>query len=72
MKEKKEKIVWVQVCPKCLSPRLRKVGSLSSDMTSSIDYLAWKYECLDCGWTGRLVIEQEIDISKLKTRGKDS
>jgi len=72
MKEKKGKIVRIQVCPKCLSPRLRKVGSLSGDMTGSLGYLPWKYECLDCGWAGRLVVKEEIDVSKLNTcRGKD-
>ena len=70
MKEKKlSKVVQIHVCPKCLSSRLRKAGSFGSDMTGSIGYLPWKYECLDCGWTGRLVIKKKMSEFKSNNKG---
>jgi hypothetical protein len=68
VKDKSGKIVRVKVCPRCLSPRLRKVGSFSGDMIGSMGYLPWKYGCLDCGWIGRTIVEQEVDLSKLNSR----
>lgn len=51
---KKEKYVDVAVCPECKSVNLRRVKSTSGDMTGHLAWLPVKYECLDCGWIGRL------------------
>lgn len=51
---KKEKYVDVAVCPECKSPNLRRVKSASGDVTGHLGWLPVKYECLDCGWMGRL------------------
>ena len=51
---KKEKYVDVAVCPECKSVNLRRVKSTSGDMTGHLGWLPVKYECLDCGWVGRL------------------
>ena len=53
---KKEKYVDVAVCPVCKSPNLRRVKSTCGDMTGHLGWLPVMYECLDCGWRGRLEI----------------
>jgi hypothetical protein len=54
--KKKGKYVDVAVCPRCKSPNLRRVKSTCGDMTGHLGWLPVKYECLDCGWRGRLEI----------------
>lgn len=53
---KKGKIVDIQICPRCKSPRIRRVGSMSGDMSGQMALTSPKYECLDCGWRGRLTL----------------
>ncbi len=53
---KKSKFVDVAVCPKCKSVNLRRVESSKGDMTGHLGWLLVMYECLDCGWRGRLEI----------------
>lgn len=55
--EKDEKYVDVQICPRCKSPRVRRVRSMSGDMSGHIGLLPVKFECLDCGWRERLVVK---------------
>ena len=52
----KGKYVDIAVCPVCKSPNLRRVKSTGGDMTGHVGWLPVKYECLDCGWVGRLEI----------------
>jgi hypothetical protein len=52
--KRKEKFVDIQVCPKCKSIRLRRVNAMTGDMTGHLGWLPVIYECLDCGWRGRL------------------
>jgi uncharacterized protein YbaR (Trm112 family) len=51
---RKGKFVDVAVCPVCKSPNLRRVKSSCGDMTGHLGWLPVMYECLDCGWRGRL------------------
>ena len=53
---KKEKYCDVAVCPKCKSINLRRVKSTMGDMSGHLGLLPVMYECLDCGWRGRLEI----------------
>jgi predicted RNA-binding Zn-ribbon protein involved in translation (DUF1610 family) len=53
---KKEKYVDVAVCPNCKSVNLRRVTSMMGDATGHLGWLPVIYECLDCGWRGRLEI----------------
>jgi len=53
---RKGKFVDVAVCPVCKSPNLRRVKSSCGDMTGHLGWLPVMYECLDCGWRGRLEI----------------
>ena len=54
---KEQKYVDVQICPHCKSPRIRRVGTMSGDMSGHIGLLPVKFECLDCGWRERLVVK---------------
>jgi hypothetical protein len=55
--EKEEKYVDVQICPRCKSPKVRRVGTMSGDISGHMGLLPMKFECLDCGWRERLVVK---------------
>ena len=55
--EKEEKYVDFQICPRCKSPRVCRVRSMSGDMSGHMGLLPVKFECLDCGWRERLVVK---------------
>jgi hypothetical protein len=55
--EKEGKLVEVQICPKCKSPRVRRVKTLSGDLWSHLGWTPPKYECEECGWQARLVLK---------------
>ena len=52
--KRKGKFVDVQICPRCKSIKVRRVGSMSGDMSGHWAFSSPKYECPDCGWRGRL------------------
>ena len=54
---KEGQFVDVQICPRCKSAKIRRVGSMSGDMAGHMAITPLKYECLDCGWRERLVIK---------------
>jgi len=54
---KEGKYIDVQICPRCKSARVRRIGSMSGDMSGHMAITPVKYECLDCGWRERLVIK---------------
>ena len=54
--EKEEKHVDLQVCPKCKSARVRRVGAISGDMSGHMGITPLKFECA-CGWRGRLILK---------------
>jgi ssDNA-binding Zn-finger/Zn-ribbon topoisomerase 1 len=51
------KFVDLQVCPKCKSAKVKRVGSMGGDMSGHMAITPVKYECPDCGWRERLVIK---------------
>jgi len=55
--EKEQKYVDVQICPQCKSPKIRRVGTMSGDMSGHMGLTPVKFECLDCGWRERLVVK---------------
>jgi RNase P subunit RPR2 len=55
--EKEKKYVDIQVCPKCKSPLVRKVGSMVGDMSAHMGFTPPKYECRECGWRERTVLK---------------
>ncbi len=54
---KEGKFVDVQICPRCKSAKIRRVGSMSGDMAGHMAITPVKFECIDCGWRERLVIK---------------
>jgi len=55
--EKEKKYLDVQVCPRCKSPRVRRVNAMSGDMSGHMGITPVKFECRDCGWRERLVLK---------------
>jgi len=55
--EEEKKYVDIQVCPKCKSPLIRRVGSMTGDMSAHMGWTPPKYECRECGWRERLVLK---------------
>lgn len=55
--EKERKYVDIQVCPKCKSPLVRRVGSMTGDTSGHMGLTPPKYECRECGWRERLVLK---------------
>jgi len=55
--EKEGKLVEIQVCPKCKSPRVRRVKTMGGDLWSHLGWLPPKFECEECGWRARLVLK---------------
>ncbi len=60
----RKKEVKIQICPKCRSRRIKRVGSLLGDMTGNIGILPPKFECPDCGFITILIIEEIINEQK--------
>ena len=54
---KEGKLLDIQICPKCKSPKVRRIGTLSGDLWGHMGILPSKYECEECGWRTRLVLE---------------
>ena len=55
--EKQRKYVDIQVCPKCKSPRVRRVDSMKGDTSAHMGLTPPKYECTECGWRERTVVK---------------
>jgi rubrerythrin len=55
--EKEKKYVDIQVCPKCKSPLVRRVGSMLGDMSGHMGLTPPKFECRECGWRERTVLK---------------
>jgi hypothetical protein len=55
--EKEKKYVDIQVCPKCKSPLVRRVGSMLGDTSGHMGLTPPKYECCECGWRERTVLK---------------
>jgi RNase P subunit RPR2 len=55
--EKEGKPIEIQVCPKCKSPRVRRVKTMSGDLWSHLGWTPPKFECEECGWQARLVLK---------------
>jgi hypothetical protein len=55
--EKEKKYFDIQVCPNCKSPLVRRVGSMTGDMSAHMGWTPPKYECRECGWRERLVLK---------------
>ena len=54
---KEKKYVDIQVCPKCKSPLVQRVGSMLGDTLAHMGLSPPKYECRECGWRERTVLK---------------
>jgi ribosomal protein L37AE/L43A len=55
--EDEKKYVDVQICPKCKSPKVKRVGTMDGDLWSNMGLIPPKYECSDCGWSDRVLVK---------------
>jgi RNase P subunit RPR2 len=55
--EKERKYVDIQICPKCKGPLVRRVSSMTGDMSGHMGLTPPKFECKECGWRERLVLK---------------
>ena len=55
--EKEGKLVEIQVCPKCKSPRVPRVKTMQGDLWSHMGLTPPKFECEECGWRAHLVLK---------------
>jgi hypothetical protein len=63
LKEEK-KVVAIQICPRCKSPRLRNRETWY-DIGGAMGISPPRYRCLECGYLGRVVIEAtNIDLDE--------
>ena len=51
--KKQEKKLDIQICPKCGSPRVIRVGTMGGDLWGHMGTIPVKFICLDCGWSNR-------------------
>jgi hypothetical protein len=64
--EKEKKYVDIQVCPKCKSPLVRRVGSMSGDILGHMGLTPPKFECKECGWREKLVLKATSRPTSIK------
>jgi hypothetical protein len=55
--EKEQKFVDVQICARCKSPKVRRVGTMNGDLLSHMGILPPKFEFEECGWRARIVLK---------------
>ena len=63
--EKEKKLLDIQICPKCKSPRVRRVRSMQ-DVLSHMGIAPPKYECEKCGWRGKVIVQATNKPTNLK------
>ena len=54
--QKQGKRLDIQVCPKCKSPRVRRAQTNETDLFGHMGALPPKFQCDECGWQARLVL----------------
>jgi hypothetical protein len=55
--EREGKRVDIQVCPKCKSPKVRRIDSTCGDIMGHMGLTPPMYECVKCGWREKLVLK---------------
>jgi hypothetical protein len=55
--EREGKFVDIQICPKCKSPKVRRVETMSGDLWGNMGLVPPKFMCPECGWRARLVLK---------------
>lgn len=55
--EEEKTYLDVQACPKCKSPKVKRTGTSQGDVFGHMAIVPPKYECPDCGWTGKTIVK---------------
>jgi hypothetical protein len=63
---KEGKYIDVQICPRCKSPKVRRVGTMIGDLWGHMGILPPKFECEECGWRARLVLNAANKPTSIK------
>jgi transposase-like protein len=63
---KEGKYMDVQICPRCKSPRVRRVGTMSGNLWGHMGIFPHRYECKECGWSERLVLKTTNKPTSIK------
>jgi hypothetical protein len=64
--QKTGKFLDIQICPKCKSPKVRRVGTMSGDLWGHMGIIPSKFECDECGWRARLVLKATNKPTSIK------
>jgi hypothetical protein len=64
--EKEGKYVDVQICPRCKSPRVRRLGSMSGNLWGHMGIYPDRFECKECGWSERLVLKVTNRLTSIR------
>ncbi|MCL2476632.1 hypothetical protein [Candidatus Bathycorpusculum sp.] len=54
---KEKKYLDIQVCPKCKSPRVKRVNTMAGDLFSHMGLTPPSHECSECNWRGQMVLK---------------
>ena len=63
--EKENKLLDIQICPKCKSRKVKRVESMQ-DVLSHMGITPPKYKCEKCGWRGKLVVQATNKPTNMK------
>jgi hypothetical protein len=55
--EEEKTYLEVQVCPKCKSPKVKRTDTQGGDLFGHMALVPPKYDCNDCGWSGKTVVK---------------
>jgi ribosomal protein L37AE/L43A len=55
--EADKKYLDIQICPKCKSPKVKRVGAQDGDSLGNMALTPPKYRCSECGWTGQTKVK---------------
>ncbi|MFB3888189.1 MAG: hypothetical protein ACE14S_01760 [Candidatus Bathyarchaeia archaeon] len=55
--EKQGKHVELPICPKCKSPKVRRVKTMGGDLFGHMGIVPPRFECTKCGWSTRMVLK---------------
>lgn len=58
-----------KICPRCKSPKVRRVGTMNGDLRGHMGILPPKFECEECGWRARIVLKatnRPLDVKDME------
>jgi len=64
--EREGKYVDMQICPRCKSARVRRLGTMSGNLWGHMGLYPHRFECRECGWSERLVLKATNKPTSIK------